>query len=181
MTAFEAKDSRSLRLPSIIIAPLVFILYFLCLLGQVLNVRWNDPRLPQIYGGFANPKAHGDASQNTPRSSAMIVLATWDYIGPALAGFLNACLIFSVLSAANTSVYVASRTMYGMARDIPDTNKAGYYAHKLSLVVPKTGVPAAGLVFSAVAFFWLPFLQLKSGYAIDAVGLPHLVPANFRR
>jgi amino acid transporter len=30
-------------------------------------------------------------------------------------------------------------------------------------------VPAAALFFSAVSFFWLPFLHLKAGYAIEDV------------
>jgi amino acid transporter len=66
-------------------------------------------------------------------------------------------------------LYVSSRTLYGLTREIPDTNWFGRKLHGLSIVVRQTGVPAAALVFSAVSFFWLPFMQLKAGYAIQDV------------
>jgi amino acid transporter len=99
----------------------------------------------------------------------MTVTATWVAGYHNLAGFLNGCLIFSVLSSSNTALYIASRTLYGMTREIPRTNFLGRQLNNLSIVVPKTGVPAAALLVSAVSFFWLPFVQLKGGYAVQDV------------
>ncbi|CAN9417229.1 unnamed protein product [Alternaria alternata] len=45
----------------------------------------------------------------------------------------------------------------------------GKFLHSFSVVVPKTGVPARALIFSAGAFLWLPFLSLKGGYAVQYV------------
>ncbi|CAO2655112.1 Nn.00g101760.m01.CDS01 [Neocucurbitaria sp. VM-36] len=166
VTAFEARTSRSLRLPSQSIAYVTLLLYFLCLLGQCLNVSWKHDHLPLIYGGI------GDGATDTkdlkdPASSSLTILALWAWEQKHLAGFLNGAMIFSVLSASNTSLYVASRTLYGVARDVPRSNLLGRWINGLSEVVPKTGVPARALVFSAVAFIWLPFISLKGGYAVQ--------------
>ncbi|KAJ9637660.1 hypothetical protein H2199_007150 [Coniosporium tulheliwenetii] len=166
VTAFEAKRSKDLRLPSQTIAYVVFFLYFLCTIGEALNVSWTSDHLPKIYGGVGNRHDNYTAPVN-PSSTSLPIVAVWQAGYPKLAGFLNGCLIFSVLSASNTSLYVASRTLYGMTREIPETNVVGKCLKKLSLVVPQTGVPAAALVISAISFFWLPFVQLKAGYSVQ--------------
>lgn len=168
VTAFEARTSHSLRLPSQSIAYIVLLLYFLCLLGQCLNVSWQNGHLPLIYAGIGDD-ARDTKNLKDPTSSSLAIIALWNYGQKGLAGFLNGAMIFSVISAGNTSLYVASRTLYGIARDVPTTNWLGRFLHSFSVVVPKTGVPARALVFSAVAFIWLPFLSLKGGYAVQYV------------
>lgn len=167
VTAFEAKYSKSLRLPSQIIAYVVFILYLLCAIGELLNIKWTDNFLPVIFGGVDNSTTIGEPQY--PRSNSMAVIATWQAGFHNLAGFLNGCLIFSVLSCSNTALYVASRTLYGMTREIPRTNFLGRLLNGLSTVVPATGVPAPALIVSALTFFWLPFVQLNGGYAVQDV------------
>jgi yeast amino acid transporter len=166
VTAFEAKYSSSLKWPSRIIAYAVFVLYFLCTIGEALTVDWRSNHLPLVYGGHGG---NSTTALGPPNSNSLAVNAAWAAGHHKLAGFLNGCLIFSVLSASNTSLYVSSRTLYGMAREIPDTNWVGRRLGSLSAVFRETGVPAAALFFSAVSFFWLPFLQLKAGYAIPEV------------
>lgn len=168
VTAFEARSSRSLRFPSQTMAYVTLALYFLCLLGQCLNVSWKSDHLPLIYGGI------GDSVTDTkdlinPRSSSLTVIALWEWGQKGIAGFLNGAMILSVMSASNTSLYVASRTLYGLALDIPTTSRMGRLLHSFSVVVPQTGVPARALIFSALAFFWLPFVNLKPGYAVQYV------------
>jgi amino acid transporter len=173
MTAFEARDAAALRWPSRWIGSTVFLLYFLCTIGEALNVKWNNPHLPYIYGGAGNKTT---ATPNNPRSTSLLINAAWGAGYPTMASILNGCLIFSVLSASNTSLYVSSRTLYGLTREIPDTNWFNRQIRWLSLVAKGTGVPAASLLFSAVSFFWLPFLQLKKGYALEEVSVLHLAP-----
>ncbi|KAH3979022.1 hypothetical protein HBI38_092300 [Parastagonospora nodorum] len=170
VTAFEARSSKSLRLPSQSIAYVALVLYFLCLLGQLLNVSWDNKHLPQIYGGIGNDTQGREKPIPEPGSSSMTIIALWAWgaIGhKALAGFLNGAMIFAVMSAGNTSLYIASRTLYGLARDVPRTTRLGRLANGFSHVVPSTGVPARALLLSAFAFIWLPFVSLKSGYAIQ--------------
>jgi amino acid transporter len=172
VAAFEAKYSWDLKWPSRFIAYFVFALYFLCTIGEALNTKWNSDHLPSIYGGVGNSSTTAPPPAN-PRSTNLIVNAAWTAGHKDIAGFLNGCLLFSVLSASNTSLYVSSRTLYGMTREIPDTNWFGKWIHKLSLVVPQTGVPAAALLFSAASFYWLPFLS-RFGKAISIADVSSL-------
>lgn len=164
ITAFEAKYSRDLRRPSQIMPYIVLIIYLLVGIGEALNVKWTDSHLPAIYGGLEHSP---NTAATNPSTTSMVVLATFRAGYQNIAGFLNGCLIFSVLSASNTSLYVASRTLYGLATQIPDTNIVGRNLQWLKIVPFKNGVPAWALVISAMFFIWLPFLQLKRGYAVQ--------------
>lgn len=163
VTAYEAQYSTSLKIPSRIIAYAIFIFYFMCTIGEALTARWTAPYLPPIFG------VPGTNSTITPRSSNWVVNVTLSAGYNNLAGFLNGCFIFSVLSTSNTALYISSRTLYGIVSEVPNTSKIGRILNRLSLVVRQTGVPAAALFFSAVSFFWVPFLHLKRGYAIEDV------------
>jgi yeast amino acid transporter len=166
VTAYEAKYSTSLAWPSRFIPYVIFFFYFLCTIGGALTVSWTAPYLPPIFGVAGNSTASLD---NPPRSDNWVVNITLASGYNNLAGFLNGCFIFSVLSTSNTALYIASRTLYGMTREIPDSNMLGRILNSLSLVVRQTSVPAAALLFTAVFFIWLPFLQLERGYAIEEV------------
>lgn len=139
----------------------------LCTIGEALAVSWTDPYLPDISGGASNSTS--SSSNSPPKSVSFAINATLAAGYYDLAGFLNGCFIFSVLSTSNSTLYVASRTLYGLARQIPDSSWIGKKANRLSLVVRQTGVPAAALFFSAVSFIWLPFLHLNRGYALEEV------------
>jgi yeast amino acid transporter len=166
VTAFEARNDTAVRWPSRTIVYVVFILYILCTIGESLNVQWQNSHLPYIYGGVGNSTTA--SSPTNPASANMVINAVYAQGYKGLAGFLNGCLIFSVVSASNTSLYVSSRTLYGMIREMPDTN---WFYNKIRWIskVPRTGVPAVAILISAVAFYWLPFLQLKEGYALQDV------------
>ena len=167
MTAYEARDMKDLRRPSQSVAYIIFFSYLFCALGEALDVEWNDPDLPVIYGAL---NINSTATVNIKaRSRAVVVIAAERAGYKHVPGFLTGCMIFSAMSAANTSLYVASRVLHGMTREMqPDTWPLSWLRH-LGTVVPKTGVPGWALLVSAIAFFWLPFLQLKSGYAIQEV------------
>jgi amino acid transporter len=174
VTAYETRYRRDLGWPSRNIAYAVTILYILCTIGETLTVKWTDSHLPNILGGTGTVAHPDPPTDRPPRSTNLVINAAW-YAGyPALAGFLNGCLVFSVLSAANTSLYVASRTLYGLARDVPDTNTIGKLMRKMAKVWLKTAVPAPALAFSAVSFFWLPFLQLSGKKSISDVRISQL-------
>ncbi|KAL2011103.1 hypothetical protein VTN00DRAFT_3821 [Thermoascus crustaceus] len=166
MTAFEARDAAAIRWPSRWISYAVVFFYLLCTIGETLNISWKDDHLPPIYGGVGNSTTAA-LPIDPPLSTSMVIVAAWKAGHHNIAGFLNGCFIFSVLSASNTSLYVSSRTLYGLTREMPDTNWVNRQIKRLSLVVKETGVPAAALLFTAVSFIWLPFLQLKGGYALN--------------
>lgn len=184
ITAYEARDLRSLRLPSQTIAYFIVFLYLFCGIGEFLNVKWTDGDLPPLYGGINKDSA----ASNGPiaRTRAIIVIAAFKAGYKKMAGFLNGCMIFSALSASNTALYVASRALYGMTWEIRNRGNRENRAQEIQTleihprpwlswlgamgtVWHKSGVPMLALVISAISFFWLPFLQLRKGYAIADV------------
>lgn len=163
VTAFEARDLRSLRFASQTVAYFVIAIYLFCAIGEFLNVEWTDGALPQIYGGIN--QASVKVGEPVHNSRAVIVIAAFRAGYTRTAGLLNGCMIFSALSASNTSLYIASRTLYGMTRKI-NPWKWFRILKFLGSVWHKTGVPMWALFISFIAFYWLPFLQLHGGYAI---------------
>jgi yeast amino acid transporter len=160
---FEARDRQSLRFPSKWIAYLVFVLYFSCAIGEAVNVSWSNSSLPV-------PDERKRDISSKPQSTSVLIIAVQQQGISGLPGFLNACIIFAVLSAANTALYVSSRTLFGLTRGISPYSKWPLsWLSKLGTTTPNTLVPAWALVVSAIAFFWLPFLHLKGGLSITDV------------
>ena len=165
IAAFEARDLRSLRMPSQTIAYFVVAIYFLLAIGEFLNVKWVGTPLPEIYG-------INGTSVETSRSNAVFVLAAAAAGYKRMPGLMNGFMIFSALSASNSALYVASRALYGMTRTITPWRWLSFLK-ELGSVWHKTGVPMWALFVSFLAFLWLPFLQLKRGYAISDVSCSH--------
>lgn len=77
----------------------------------------------------------------------------------------NVFLVFTALTCANTNLYVASRSLFGLTSRLD----GGLGQPRLLRVLAWFGrtnhrkVPMRAMIFSAVAFCWVPFLQLKGG------------------
>ena len=170
VTAFEARDLMSIRRPSIIIASFVLVIYLFCSIGELLNVNWRDIALPRSFISFSpNIQRRDLPLKNTGlKSDTVIVIAALRAGDEKIAGFLNGCAIFSALSAADTSLYVSSRVLYGLARRIGSNSRLSFL-RGLGSVWNLTGVPVRALFFSALAFVWLPFLRLIGGNNIEHV------------
>jgi amino acid transporter len=88
-----------------------------------------------------------------------VVIAVKEYSETA-AAIINGALVFSVLSAANTSLYIASRTLYGLTYRILGRSAISKQFKRLSAVWEVTGAPASALFWSVLIFYALPFLEL---------------------
>jgi len=130
-------------------AYVVFALYFIYTLGQVLNFKW---------------------TVIDPTSSSLDIITTWQAGFFHIAGFLNACLVFILVSSSSTCLYMASRIIYGLANDIPDSSVAGRILHKFALVIPQTGIPCSALLFSFIMIAYAPIIQRIKGYGNQDVG-----------
>ena len=167
VTAFEAGNPKALRFPAKWIAYVVLALEFSVVLGEVLNIEWTDPMLPQFQG---QPDILG-----TGHSRAVFVLAVIKARIRGLPSLLTGCIIFSILSSANTALYVASRTLFGLARKIDPTHPLWLmrWLSKLGTTTPHTRVPAWSLLVSLISFCWLPLLHAHYGYTVQQVVLGH--------
>lgn len=82
----------------------VFYVLSVFLIGTL--VPYNDPKLT-----FATKQQTGASA------SPFVVAILNSHIGNGLAGFLNACILIFVFSAANSDLYIATRTLYGLAKE----------------------------------------------------------------
>lgn len=162
ITALEAANAgKALKWPPTTqIAKVLFVLYLSGVFFFCLNVSWKDPSLISL------PKR-----TSGPSSIAMIAVINANI--PGLPGFLNACLILAILSTANTSLYVASRALYGLTRHErgPGTNNSLFDKVLCNLGTTNSrGVPMWALIASASLFgTWLPFVHSFSGYKDQGV------------
>ncbi|KAJ5279606.1 proline-specific permease [Penicillium angulare] len=101
-------------------------------------------------------------------SRSVFVLIAADSHIPHLDDVVNFFLVFTCLTANSTNLYIASRALFGLASRL-DEESAGRWHLRFFAWFGTTNsnrVPVRALVFSALAFGWIPFLQLIHG--IDA-------------
>ena len=174
VTACEARYITSIRRPSMLVAWFVLLMYLFCAIGELHVVNWRDAALPRVSESALNVEDSNPPLENTALGTqTILVIAALRAGDTRMAGFLNACAIMSALSAANTSLYVSSRVLYGMTSQI-DPHSKFRVLRGLRHVWSQTGVPVRALFVSTVAFVWLPFLHSKDGMAIDDVSMDDL-------
>ncbi|KAL9599700.1 MAG: hypothetical protein Q9219_003688 [cf. Caloplaca sp. 3 TL-2023] len=117
VTSEEAKHPmRDLPLAAryMYLLPVSFYLVGMLLLG--LNVNYLDPRIYHSHiSYFLEPRLQG--IQTAASSPFVVVIQTAGI--RALPGFLDACFLFSALTAANSALYVSSRTLFTLALRSP--------------------------------------------------------------
>lgn len=190
MTAFEAKNPTDLKFPAKNLAWTMTVIYILTTLVFVLNVKWNDARLPSFYnqglanstGGLTSRAVVTGSMQDNGGNTTVTMQALRTHSAPVIAvinaqinflpGILNACFIYSDLSAANTALYVASRALFGLTRDIRIEDNSGRIIRaiaKMATVESRTESPWWALLSSGSILFWLPFINLSGGFTKDEV------------
>jgi yeast amino acid transporter len=131
VTAFEAKNPADLRWPAKNIAYVILIIYAVTIGGISANLEWFDKNLPQFY---SQPLISTHGTDNSTLGHTPIIDQTKALLGTSfapliatleagssyipVANILLAFLVYSALSCANANLYVASRTLYGLTRDL---------------------------------------------------------------
>jgi len=150
------------------------------------DIERDDCRLPRL-----SWVRYGDSHcENSMTSSAFVIIALKAGL-PRLADTFNVFLVYTALTCANTNLYVASRSLFGLtsrldggdfraaARELldrrwasrPDGTATGRHPLARALLaalawVGRTNsyrIPRRAMLVSAAAFIWVPFLQLKPG------------------
>jgi amino acid transporter len=131
VTVGEAQNPRK-TIPRAIKLTFYRILFFYCLAVFFLGmlVPYDSPQL-----AFANKK--------TAKASASPFVLAIRLAGiKTLPGLLNACILLFTFSASNSDLYIASRTLYGLAEQ--------GHAPKIFRWTDKRGVPVPALALSAI-------------------------------
>lgn len=179
VTAFEAKNPSDLRWPAKNIAYIILIIYAVTIGGISANVEWFDKNLPEFY---SQPLISTIGMTNSTLGHTPIIDQTKPPLGTSFAPLiatleagssyiqvttvLLAFLVYSALSCANANLYVASRTLYGLTRDLDlasDNWFESLFAN-LNIVTVKWRVPLWSIIASiALVSSWLPFVKLGLG------------------
>ncbi|KAF8853190.1 hypothetical protein BDZ45DRAFT_762242 [Acephala macrosclerotiorum] len=130
--------------------------------GLAANIEWFNQNLPHFLSqDLVNATSILDALNQTlghsPRSweillnlpgiAATPVVAVMEVGFATLPGALVGFIIYSGMSAANTALYVSSRTLYGLTRELrqDDDSLVKSSIAKLNTVSPKKRVPTWAL------------------------------------
>jgi len=165
ITAFEAKDRSSLRNPARFAAYGISGLLFLCFLLEVIVVSWSNEHLPSLQGRTATQDCPKNPWPSGQGLYALVAIAARQYCSISAGWFFNVCIIYFCISASNTALYVASRTIFGLTREIHRPKNPRWYLRAFAHLSDTTSfaqVPHWALLVSAIAFCWLPALQYTS-------------------
>ncbi|KAL8868785.1 MAG: hypothetical protein Q9174_004756, partial [Haloplaca sp. 1 TL-2023] len=113
VTAGEAKHPmRDLPIAARYMYTLPIISYLILILLLGLNVNYLDPRIYHPHVAYL-AGSRLDGIQTAARSPFVVVIENAGI--RVLPGFLDACFMFSALTAANSALYVSSRTLFTLA------------------------------------------------------------------
>lgn len=153
------------------------LIYILGALLISFDLDWDDPQLPRLSWLY-----NGSDSTSRKSDSAFVIAANNSRISghQELANFITVCILITALTAANTTLYVASRTLFSLTKGI-QANASSPWITKFLSFFGKTNhrrVPMRALAASC-CFCWVPFLYLSNknapGTTIGAVSGPNNV------
>ncbi|KAH0362565.1 hypothetical protein KCU65_g7960, partial [Aureobasidium melanogenum] len=131
------------------------VIYFVSGLLVCLDLEWKDPNLPITWTARSTKP---DIASN----SAFVIAAEKSGI-PGLGEAMTVFLIFTALTAANTALYVSSRTLFSLTRSLLLEDPKWYIRILANCGTTNSrGVPLTALCVSC-CFLWLPFLYLIHG------------------
>lgn len=144
--------------PAALVPIIATLLYTFGAYFVTANVAWNDGRLPNLSGTSPSPAVEGGGS--------IFLIAAGDW-SPGLEKSLNAFIIVNVASTSSTALYIASRSLFGLAlvlsghfegtADIPNRSplEKGFcwLVRKNRFHVPQRAVLVSGLWTVCIPFF----------------------------
>jgi amino acid transporter len=171
VTAFEAANPSRLKGPTKHIAYIITVIYLVSIGGFVANLEWFNQNLPKFFDtslvslnstdvltGRTPHVWEAYSSHNSTAAPIISLLQVGSTLAPQI---INGILIYAGISTANTALYVASRTLYGLTRDLSSTSEnimVRIFA-KLNTVSPTTRIPVWSLIVSCLAFScWTPWI-----------------------
>ena len=172
-----------MKFSAIWVSVIAGLIYILGALLVSFDVDWNDQQLPRL-SWLASSTGTGDSTSGSESStsksnSAFVIAANNSSISghQGLADFISVCILITALTAANTTLYVASRTLFSLTKGIQANASSPWITRFLSFF-GKTNhrrVPMRALAASC-CFCWVPFLYLSNhnepGTTIGAVSGP---------
>lgn len=167
---------NTVKFSAIWISVMATLAYTLTSVLATLEISWDDCQLPRLSWvtiiECSSPSTPANSSVETgigaKTSSVFVAIASRSQI-PHLGDIFNMFLVFTCLSCASTNLYVASRTLFGLTSRLDDGPRQPWYLRAMAYFgkTDDYSVPRRAMIFSAFAFWWVPFLQLRAGTATD--------------
>lgn len=183
-SASETLIGRTVKFTASFMPLLVGVAYTLSAILVCLNIRLDDCALPRLSWVQNTTACHRSSDDDRQRyknetTSAFVIIAGRSTVR-GLDHVFNAFLVFSGLTCANTNLYVASRTLFGLTSRLDGGSGQPWVLRALAWLgrTNNRKVPFRAMVFSAAVFWWVPFLQI-SGWTdvntpIGTVRLPSI-------
>lgn len=162
----ETLIGNTVKFSAIFISILATIAYTLSGVLATLDISRADCQLPRV--SWLSPNDKGECEVPGTRA-AFVLIASHSGISH-LADVFNAFLVFTCLSCASTNLYVASRTLFGLTSRLEGGESQRWFLRLLAWFgkTNRRKVPLRAMIFSALAFWWVPFLQLIGGTSTRA-------------
>ncbi|RDA93455.1 hypothetical protein CP533_2672 [Ophiocordyceps camponoti-saundersi (nom. inval.)] len=167
----EILISKTVKFSAVYIPILATLAYTLATLLASLSIDIASCQLPGLswINSTRCPSKEDQPSSKEVQSSIFVDIAQ-NSGRKVLENVFNIILVFSVLTCANTNLYVASRTLFGLTTRL-DGSPTQNILLRFFAWFGKTNhrkVPIRAIIFSAASFMWVPFLQLQDGKPVAA-------------
>ncbi|CEJ81248.1 Putative Pc22g16190 protein [[Torrubiella] hemipterigena] len=158
----EPVVGQTLKFSSIFIPFIITAAYVIAGLLASFNISRSDYRLPRLSWRTKQPES--SLSNSTTKGStisAFVIISKEAHMG-MMDQLINVFLVFTVMSCASTNLYVASRTLFGLTARLDEATNQSLMFRFLAWFgkTNRFRVPMRAVIFSAVSFCWVPFLQL---------------------
>lgn len=149
---------NTVKFSAIFISVLATVTYTLAGFLVSLDIYRGDCELPRVSWLPEDIQDHCDA----PGSRAAFVAIALKSGIPHLPDVFNVFLIFTCLTCTSTNLYVASRTLFGLTSGLEGGEGQRWHLRTLAWFgkTNRHKVPIRAVIFSALSFGWVPFLQL---------------------
>lgn len=170
-----APVDRTVRFAALWVPIIAGCIYILGALLVSFDLHWDDVNLPSVSWLVVTSRNPGLLLSGTAGSA--FIIAGKEAKLPGLADFITVGLVISAITAANTILYVASRTLFGLTKEV-NAGPNSPWTQRFFSFLGKTNrrkVPMRAIVASC-CFCWIPFLYLSesdgSSIHIGAVSFP---------
>nr|RBQ95655.1 hypothetical protein FVER53263_12424 [Fusarium verticillioides] len=154
-----ARDSvkRTIGFTAVVLPILVASAYTISGLFVSLGLKRDDCGLQRLSWMEDEKCGKPETDKEGFTFSPFILIAKTSTI-PNLDHVSNSFILFTALTCANTNLYVASRTLFGITRNIRSGDSMPAALAWFG-VTDRDRVPLRAMVVTALAFIWVPFLQ----------------------
>ncbi|KAG4263753.1 hypothetical protein FPRO03_09029 [Fusarium proliferatum] len=161
------KSTMTIRMTAAVIPIIIGAAYIISGALVAVGLSRSDTGLPRL--SWTETGSNSSKSISSP-FTLIAAKSAMNY----LEHVFNAFILFTALTCANTNLFVASRTLFGITKHIRAPKGSPRYLSWFSLTYK--GVPLLAVIAS-IFFLWVPFLEIPGGFKASSsfgqAGIPN--------